>query len=91
MRDSGYTSISYGIESADDTVLKNMQKKITLQEIEAALQLTHGANIDIQGGLIFWGSLPALETAEKFLTWHARHPQYGLELNMINIFRAHRL
>lgn len=86
MRDSGCTSISYGIESADDTVLKSMQKKITLQEIETALRLTHEANIDIQGGLIFGDPAETLETAENSLTWHARHPQYGLELNMINIF-----
>lgn len=86
MRDSGCISISYGIESADDRILTSMVKKITLAQIEKALQLTYEVGIDIQGGLIFGDAAETKETVENSLKWYDEHVHYALDLNMIHIF-----
>jgi radical SAM superfamily enzyme YgiQ (UPF0313 family) len=86
MREAGCVCISYGIESADNAVLKSMRKHISVAQIEKALKDTYDANIDIQGGFIFGDVAETRETADKTLKWHSEHPHYGLELNMIQIF-----
>ncbi|MBU1979128.1 MAG: B12-binding domain-containing radical SAM protein [Gammaproteobacteria bacterium] len=86
MRDSGCSTISYGIESADDRILTSMAKKITREQIDRALELTYAAGIDIQGGLIFGDADETMETVGNSLKWYDENIHYGLELNMINIF-----
>lgn len=86
MRDAGCSTISYGIESADDSILSSMKKKITVAQIDHALRLTHDRDIDIQGGLIFGDAAETADTVANSLAWYDAHPEYGLELNMINIF-----
>nr|WP_320133032.1 radical SAM protein [uncultured Holophaga sp.] len=86
MRASGCLTISYGLESADDRVLKSMRKQTTLAQIEHALQLTHEMDLDIQGGFIFGDTAETAETARVTLDWAAAHPEYGAELNMIQVF-----
>jgi radical SAM superfamily enzyme YgiQ (UPF0313 family) len=86
MHDAGCICISYGLESADNTVLHSMKKHITVEQIEHALKLTYDMNIDIQGGFIFGDIAENKDTAANTLQWHTDHAHYGLELNMINIF-----
>jgi radical SAM superfamily enzyme YgiQ (UPF0313 family) len=86
MSDSGCSTISYGIESADDRVLTSMAKKITRAQIDRALRLTYAAGIDIQGGLIFGDAAETKDTVATSLKWYDEYVHYGLELNMINIF-----
>ncbi|MEN6374033.1 MAG: radical SAM protein [Smithella sp.] len=86
MKNSGCYCVSYGLESADDSVLKSMRKHITVSQIENALKLTHDADIDIQGGFIFGDIAETTETANRTLKWNSEHAEYVLELNMINIF-----
>lgn len=86
MREAGCTTISYGIESADDRILTSMAKKITLAQIDKALELTYKEGIDIQGGLIFGDIAETAETVRNSLAWYDEHAHYGLELNMIHIF-----
>jgi len=86
MKSAGCKCVSYGVESADDRILQSMRKKITLVDIEKALRETREADIDIQGGLIFGDTKETEETANNSLQWWERHREYGLELNMINVF-----
>lgn len=91
MKTAGCKCVSYGVESADDRILKSMNKKITLFDIEKALEATRGADIDIQGGFIFGDAEETEETAAKTLEWWEEHREYGLELNMINVFPGTKL
>jgi anaerobic magnesium-protoporphyrin IX monomethyl ester cyclase len=86
LKDSGCHIISYGIESADPTVLKSMKKDVTLEQIETALRLTHEAGILIQGNFIFGDAAETLETANSTLKWWEAHTQYGINLTPIKVF-----
>jgi anaerobic magnesium-protoporphyrin IX monomethyl ester cyclase len=86
MRNAGCVCISYGLESADNVILRSMKKHITVKQIEVALKDTYDANIDIQGGFIFGDVAETKQTATNTLKWHSEHNRYALELNMINIF-----
>lgn len=63
MKKSGCYCLSYGIESADKGILKNIKKMETIEEIERAIEITHKAGIFCQGFFIF--GLPG-ETKETF-------------------------
>ncbi|MFZ5774270.1 MAG: B12-binding domain-containing radical SAM protein [Thermodesulfobacteriota bacterium] len=80
LRESGCIAISYGLESASNTVLKSMKKQTTIDRIEKALDLTYRAGIGIQGNFIFGDKAETLETARETLGWWARHRKYQINL-----------
>ncbi len=86
MHDAGCTYISYGLESANDAVLKSMQKKATRAQIEAALELTRKKKIGIQGNFIFGDAAETLETANDTVDWWANHRQYHISLSEIQVY-----
>lgn len=86
LKDAGCSCISYGLESADNTVLKSMKKGTTVAQIEKALALTREAGIDIQGGFIFGDLAETMETADNTLTWWRDHIRYNLNLAHIRVF-----
>jgi len=86
MKHAGCTEISYGIESADDTILKSMRKKISRAQIERALELTFDAGIEVQGGMIFGDAAETLDTVAHTLHWYDDHLRFNLNLNMIEVF-----
>ena len=56
MKKAGCVFINYGIESMDDTVLKNMNKKLTVEQIEKGIKET--LNIGISPGFnIIFGNI----------------------------------
>ena len=86
MSDSGCVNISYGIESADDSILKSMVKKIKLSDVEKALALTVKYEIEIQGGLIFGDPNETIRSARNSLDWYDKNRQYVLDLNMVHTY-----
>lgn len=83
LKDAGVYLISYGIESADESILKSMKKKTKLKDIENALYLTRKHNIGIQGNLIFGDTAETLETFNNSIEWWKRNSQYHIYLGMI--------
>ena len=61
MKEAGCVFINYGIESVDDTVLKNMNKNLTVKQITEGIENTLSAGIS-PGLNIIWGNLG--DTAE---------------------------
>lgn len=53
MKESGCIRIFYGFESGDDSVLRSMNKKITVQDIHETVQRTFDAGILCTGQFIF--------------------------------------
>ena len=76
-------TMAFGIESADNSILKSMNKKITIEQTEKALNLVYNAKIAIQGVLIFGDPAETIESATKTLNWWKEHIHYGLMLSLI--------
>ncbi|MBF0557889.1 MAG: radical SAM protein [Nitrospirae bacterium] len=62
MRDAGCWMVSYGIESSDQAVLKNVKKNITVEQVRKAVDMTRANGLISSGHVIF--GLPG-ETAES--------------------------
>ncbi|CAK0752061.1 anaerobic magnesium-protoporphyrin IX monomethyl ester cyclase [Gammaproteobacteria bacterium] len=81
LADSGCYYISFGLESASDTILKSMEKHgCTLANMEEGLALTRAHRIGIQGNFIFGDKNETTETVRETLDWWQRHPEYQINL-----------
>ena len=83
-KDSGCVVISYGIESASNTVLKSLKKKITVEQIDETLARTYQAGIGTKGNLIFGDKEETLETANESLRWWHNNKKYQIKLSVLN-------
>jgi len=83
LRASGCYQISYGIESADNSILESMGKHITIERIQQALEWTYEAGIGIQGNLIFGDKNETLATAQKTLDWWYANRKFMLNLTYV--------
>ena len=77
----------FGLESADNTILKSMRKGITVEQISRALKLTYEAELMIEGGFIFGDINETTETVANTLDFWRRHKdEHYLNLSMISVF-----
>jgi len=75
MKEAGCSSVNYGLESADNSVLKSMRKGITVEQIETALDNTWKANIHLQANFIFGDPNETSETLSNSLTFFHKHKE----------------
>lgn len=83
VKNGNCSTMAFGIESADNNVLKSMNKKITIEETERALKLVYDAGLAIQGVLIFGDPAETMESATRTLNWWKEHIHYELMLSLI--------
>jgi len=81
LKDAGCIYISYGLESASPTILKSMRKKISVKQIENALETTKKHDILIQGNFIFGDKAETIETIVETLSWWFKHREYRINLS----------
>jgi len=86
MKDAGCSTISYGLESANDVILKSMKKHIKLSQIENALELTYRAKVGIQGNFIFGDQAETWETANQTLQWWFNNRKYLINLSGVRAY-----
>ena len=87
MKASGCVGISYGLESADNSVLKSMKKQISVEQIEKALELTYDASINVTGGFIFGDINEDLKTVNNTLDfWRRNNKRHYMNVSMIIVF-----
>lgn len=91
LHDAGCIVIGYGLESADNTVLKSMKKGITVEQIGTALSLTRKAGIFIQGYFIFGDVAETAKTVDTTIKWWLAHLDYGINMAMIRVFPGSEL
>lgn len=83
MKEAGCTEISYGFESASDTVIESMQKKIFAHQIAEAVRLTREAKIGIQGNFLFGDPAETKETLQTTLDFQQQHRLYFADWSMV--------
>ena len=92
MRESGCRVIFYGLESADNTVLKSMRKHITIDDIEKCLKLTKQAGIIAEGNFIFGDPVETKESVQTTLNWIESNYSLGMfEVAAIKLFPGSQL
>lgn len=83
MADSGCMFVSFGFESYSKTVLKSMKKRITPEQIHAALHAVVDHNISLQANFIFGDKAETMETAQETLDFWKEHRECFMNLDFI--------
>lgn len=86
LKESGCQVMSFGLESADNRVLKSMGKHITIEQTDATLKKVHEAGMPFEGAFIFGDTAETYETACNTLNYWLKHPEYRINLNTITVF-----
>jgi radical SAM superfamily enzyme YgiQ (UPF0313 family) len=86
MKDSGLNVLNFGLESADNGILKSMRKGITIEQIEKTLKAVYESGIAVYGSFIFGDIEETIETARATLKWWREHSEYHVHLSLIKPF-----
>jgi anaerobic magnesium-protoporphyrin IX monomethyl ester cyclase len=86
LKAGGCDVMSFGLESADNRILKSMRKGTTVEQIERTLKLVYDAGISLEGAFIFGDIEETWETATNTLTWWREHAEYKINLNVITVY-----
>jgi radical SAM superfamily enzyme YgiQ (UPF0313 family) len=91
IKESGCKTMSFGLESADNAVLKSMGKRTTIEQIDKTLKQVYDAKISFEGAFIFGDEAESYETATNTLNYFLKYPEYKINLNTITVFPGCRL
>jgi anaerobic magnesium-protoporphyrin IX monomethyl ester cyclase len=83
LKEANCTTMGFGIESSDNRILRSMNKRITIEDIDKALKIVYDAGIGIQGCLIFGDIAETIETATNSINWWKKNIHYGLQLSLV--------
>lgn len=83
MKEAGCIEISYGIESGSDIVIKSMNKKIYVHQIENAIKLTREAKIGVQGNFLFGDPAETKETIEESIKFQEKNKLFFADWSMV--------
>jgi anaerobic magnesium-protoporphyrin IX monomethyl ester cyclase len=61
--------MGFGLESADNNILKSMRKKITIEQTDNALEICRRLGVPTQGGFIFGDINETVESSEMSIKW----------------------
>lgn len=86
LKESGCSVMSFGLESADNRILRSMKKYTTIEQAEKALKLVYNSGISLEGAFIFGDVEEDWETANNTLRWWKEHSEYKITLNLITIY-----
>ena len=86
LKESGCRIVSFGLESADNRILKSMNKHITVEQIEEALSICYKLDMPFNGNFIFGDEAETVETYQNTLKWWKVHPEYNIKLSQIIVY-----
>ena len=85
MKESGCVAIMFGIESACNSILKSMKKRITIEQVERAFEYANRVDIYARGTLIFGDPEETTETLNKTIKWYLANRKWNDTDNFWNI------
>src|SRR4030042_2886629 len=91
MKKAGCWSISYGIETGDEDVMKFIGKNITIDKIEQAVRFTKKAGILSKGFFILGHPTETRDTIKKTIDFALRIPLDDISVSMMTPFPGSRL
>lgn len=91
MKESGCVTIGMGVESMSPTILANMRKGTTRDQLEKALSQIYDAGILVGANLIFGDPAETLDTARESLEWMASNSRYDLRTSLIGYHPGSRI
>ena len=80
MKKSGAYTIPYGVESMSPRILRSMNKRITVEQVDRALALTRSEKLSVQANLIFGDPEEDESTVRESLDWWHKNPSFALNL-----------
>lgn len=86
LKKGGCEVMSFGLESADNRILKSMRKATKVEQIERTLKLVYDMGISLEGAFIFGDIEETEETANNTLKWWRDHAEYKISLNLITVY-----
>jgi radical SAM superfamily enzyme YgiQ (UPF0313 family) len=91
MKKTGCWSISYGIETGDEEVMKFIEKNITLEQVEQAVRLTNESGILSKGFFIMGHPVDTHETITKTINFALKIPLDDISISMMTPFPGSKL
>jgi anaerobic magnesium-protoporphyrin IX monomethyl ester cyclase len=86
LKEGGLNVVFFGLESADNRILKSMRKGITIERTEKVLKLVYESGIAVYGCFIFGDIAETAETAHNTLKWWQEHLEYHIHLTLVKPF-----
>lgn len=86
LKEAGCDIMSFGLESANDTVLKSMGKHTTVAQIEKTLSAVYKEGMHFEGAFIFGDRAETYQTATSTLDFWEKHPEFRINLNTITVY-----
>lgn len=87
MVDSGCVSACFGLENMSQTILDDMNKKVTVQQMKNALEVAYNHGGGVLSNILFGAETESEETIKETVDWINNNPKYAIALYiMIGVY-----
>lgn len=85
MKDAGAEMPVFGVESANNHILRSMKKNITIEKIEKAFEMAKAAGLPATGNFLLGDTEETFESFQNTVNWFKNHPEYYIHFLKIRV------